>query len=158
MKMYINLALFIYRFLSSCSVSSDIGYLLVMNFPVWYALYIIYLYLYIYIYIHAYCKYMYVYCRWWLIRNIYKHGIIYILYICSGIYIQHIPLSPANMSNYLMKLSKLKEILHYAMAENIKLQYCITQKMKFSIKDFFRKCDQIRSFWFFVQCEILDCV
>ena len=51
-----------------------------------------------------------------------------------------------NMSNYLMKLSKLKEILHYAMAENIKLQYCITQKMKFSIKDFFRKCDQIRSF------------
>ena len=39
---------------------------------------------------------------------------------------------------------------------NIKLRWCTVQKMKFSVKDFFSKCDQIRrkltKTSFFVQC------
>ena len=79
----------------------------------------------------------------------YIHVLVYIYSTYTSITGKYVELS--------YKLTKLKEILRYAMTENIKLQYDTKQKMKFFIKDFFSKCDQTRNFEFFVLCEILDC-
>ena len=61
--------------------------------------------------------------------------------------IQELAVAAANGLLYLYQiqscLSYLKPMYHFCTSKNMKKP---TQKMKFSIKDFFSECDQIRSF------------